>query len=322
MNHAQQEEHRRISDMLRWELGPELCALLEDDTVIEIILNSDGKLWVERLGVDMEEIGVMGASQAECLMGTLASLQKDVLTEKNPSIACELPKEFAGARFQGHIPPVVKSPAFTIRKKAIAVFTLQEYTAEGIMTQAQREIIEAAVRDRQNILIAGGTGSGKTTLTNAVVRYVSDVCPNDRIVILEDTAELKCAAKNAEKMLTTPEMNMARLLKDTLRMRPDRILVGEVRDGSALDLLMAWNTGHPGGVCTLHSNSALSALSRMKLLIAMAVVGPMETLIADAVNLIVYIEKCAGKRRVKEIVKVTGYDGQQYLTQRVGDSNE
>jgi type IV secretion system protein VirB11 len=308
-----------VSNKLKREFGPVLCSLFNDQTVIEIMLNSDGKLWVERLGADMEEIGTMGASQAESLMGTLASLKREVLTERNPRLSCELPKEFLGARFQGSIPPVVKAPSFAIRKRAVAVFTLQEYVKQGIMTNAQREVIEEAVRDRKNVLIAGGTGSGKTTLTNAVVQHITDICPSDRIMTLEDTRELQCTARNAEAMLTTEEVGMTALLKDTLRYRPDRILVGEVRDGAALDLLMAWNTGHPGGICTVHSNSALSAMTRMELLIGMAVVGPMQMLIADAVNLIVYIEKCSGSRRIKEIVRVTGYDGQKYLTQRVGE---
>lgn len=316
---GQEETRCRVITKLTRELGSKVCGLLDDPAVIEIMLNSDGKLWVERLGSDMEEIGTMGASQAECLMGTLASLKREILTEKNPRLSCELPKEFLGARFQGSIPPVVKAPSFAIRKRAIAVFTLRDYVRKGIMSESQREIIEAAVSSRQNLLIAGGTGSGKTTLTNAVVQHITSVCPNDRIVTLEDTRELQCTAKNAESMLTTEEVNMTSLLKDTLRYRPDRILVGEVRDGAALDLLMAWNTGHPGGVCTVHANSAHSALTRMELLVGMAVVGPMQTLIADAVNLIVYIEKCSGSRRIKEIVRVVGYDGQRYLTQQVGE---
>lgn len=316
---GQEEAKRRVIIKLTRELGPKVCGLLEDPAVIEIMLNSDGKLWVERLGADMEEIGTMSASQAECLMGTLASLKREILTEKNPRLSCELPKEFFGARFQGSIPPVVKAPSFAIRKRAIAVFTLQDYVRKGIMSESQREVIEAAVSDRQNLLIAGGTGSGKTTLINAVVEHITGVCPNDRIVTLEDTRELQCTAKNAESMLTTEEVSMTSLLKDTLRYRPDRILVGEVRDGAALDLLMAWNTGHPGGVCTVHANSAHSALTRMELLVGMAVVGPMQTLIADAVNLVVYIEKCSGSRQIKEIVRVIGYDGQRYLTQKVGE---
>lgn len=309
----------RVSDKLKREFGPTICALFNDQRVIEIMLNSDGKLWVERLGADMEEIGTMGASQAESLMWTLASLKKEVLTEKNPRLSCELPKEFLGARFQGSIPPVVKAPSFAIRKRAVAVFTLADYVERGIMTPPQRAVIEAAVRDRQNILIAGGTGSGKTTLTNAVVQHITDVCPNDRVVILEDTRELQCTARNAVSMLTTEEVSMTSLLKDTLRYRPDRIFVGEVRDGAALDLLMAWDTGHPGGAGTVHSNSGRSALTRMELLIGMVATGPMQPLIAQAVNLVVYIEKCSGSRRIKEIVRVTGYDAQQgYLTQQVG----
>ena len=306
-----------VSDKLKREFGPMLCALFNDQTVIEIMLNSEGKLWGERLGAIMQQIGTMDASQAERLMGTLAALKKEVLTEKNPRLSCELPQEFMNARFQGSIPPVVRAPSFAIRKRAVAVFTLNEYVERGIMTTAQKAVIENAVCERQNILIAGGTGSGKTTLTNAVVQHITDACPNDRIVTLEDTRELQCTAKNAEAMLTTEEVSMTALLKDTLRYRPDRILVGEVRDGAALDLLMAWNTGHPGGVCTLHSNSAESALTRMELLISKVAVGSMQALIAEAVNLIVYIEKCSGSRRIKEIVRVLGYDGQRYLIQKV-----
>lgn len=319
---GKEETKRRISEKLKREFGPVLCGLFDDQTVIEIMLNPDGSLWVERLGSDMEEIGEMFPMQAECLMGTLAYINGVVMTDKTPSLSCELPKEFGGARFQGHLPPVVKSPTFTIRKKAVAVFTLNQYVERGIMTQAQREIIESAVREKKNILIAGGTGSGKTTLTNAVVQQIAADCPQDRIVILEDLGELKCSAKNAVTMLSSIEFSMTRLLKDTLRMRPDRILVGEVRDGAALDLLMAWNTGHPGGVCTLHSNSAQSALSRVEQMIALVSVGSMQQTIAEAVDLVIYIEKCAGSRRIKEIISVNGFDGQRYLTQPVGNSNE
>jgi type IV secretion system protein TrbB len=321
MSKAQQEANQRITDKLKREFGPALCALFSDQAVIEIMLNSDGKLWVERLGQDMEEIGTMGAAQAELLMGTLAYVNGVAMTNDTPSLSCELPKEFAGARFQGHLPPVVKAPSFTIRKKAIAVFTLSQYVERGIMTQAQREVIEDAVRTKKNILIAGGTGSGKTTLTNAVVQHISEVCSEDRIIILEDLGELKCSARNAEIMLSSAEYTMTRLLKDTLRMRPDRILVGEVRDGAALDLLMAWNTGHPGGVCTLHSDSALLALSRLEQMIALVSVGSMKQTIAEAVGLVVFIEKCAGSRRVKEIIRVLGFDGQSYKTEQIGGLN-
>lgn len=319
-NVARPEFQRRVNEKLTGELGPNVREWLADPTVIEIILNPSGELWVERLGEEMEQRGTMSASQARSMMGTIASTLNQELTEKNPAISCELSDEFAGARFQGVIPPIVKGPAFTIRKKAIAVFTLHDYVEQGIMTQAQREVIEAAVRNRQNILIAGGTGSGKTTLTNAVVRYIADVSPNDRIVTLEDTRELQCEVKNKLSMYTSPQVNMTLLLKDTLRHRPDRILVGEVRDGAALDLLMAWNTGHPG-VCTLHANSAQAALTRLELMIAMVSVGPMQRMIAEAVNLIVYIEKYAGSRRIKEVVQVTGYDGKNYVTQSIGESD-
>jgi type IV secretion system protein TrbB len=322
MNSAQIRAQASAINKLKVEFGPEICHLFADDRVIEIMLNPDGSLWVERLGEDMEQFGTMPPVQAECLVGTLAALNHSVVTKETPSLSCELPKEFGGARFQGAIPPVVEGPTFTIRKKAIAVFSLQDYVDRGIMAQGQREVIELGVRERKNILIAGGTGSGKTTLTNAVIKYISDSCPKDRIMILEDTAELQCSVKNKVVMKTSEVMSLTALVKGTLRYRPDRILVGEVRDGAALDLLMAWNTGHPGGVCTLHSNSALSALSRVEQMIALVSVGPMQQTIAEAVDLVIYIEKCSGSRRVKELMRVDGFDGQRYLTQQVGNSNE
>ncbi len=313
------KSNRILIEKLKREFGPVVGALFADDTVIEIMLNPDGVLWVERLGCDMEEIGTMRPSQAEMLMGTLAHLNSKVMTADHPALACELPKEFRGARFQGHIPPVVKTPVFTLRMPASAVFRLSEYVAQGIMTSGQREVIEAAVRDKKNILIAGGTGSGKTTLTNGIIQYISEACPKDRIIILEDIGELKCSAKNAVILLSSAKMPMTILLKDTLRMRSDRILVSEVRDGAALDMLMAWNTGHPGGICTLHSDTAPSALERLEQMIALVSVGKMQKMIARAVDLVVYIERCSGSRRIREILAVDGYKKGNYITRSVGE---
>ena len=201
------------------------------------------------------------------------------------------------------------------------VFTLKDYAEKGIMTASQRTAIEAAALNRKNILIVGGTGTGKTTLTNSVINYMVDVCPDDRFVIMEDTRELQCTAKNAVLMRSVDQADMTRLLKTTMRLRPDRILVGEVRDGAALALLKAWNTGHPGGVATLHANSGAAGLIRMEQLVAEASPAPMQSLIGEAVDLIVSIERCAGGRRINEVLHVEGYDGQRYITQSIGGSN-
>ncbi|WP_258086856.1 P-type conjugative transfer ATPase TrbB [Xenorhabdus bovienii] len=309
------EHDRRIMEKLKRELGSVICGLLDDPTVIEIMLNPNGTLWVERLGQPMKHIGSFAASQAESLMATVASTLRTQITAANPILECELPLD--GSRFEALIPPVVASPTFTIRKKAVKIFTLSDYVEARIMSEGQCEAIEAAVRHRRNVLVVGGTGTGKTTLTNAIIDFMAKACPQDRLAILEDTGELQCNAANVVTMRSVEHVDMTRLLKATMRLRPDRILVGEVRDGAALALLKAWNTGHPGGVATNHANSALGGLIRLEQLVAEATQSPMQALIAEAIDLIVSIEKTGGGRRVKEIVKVEGHDGVNYITQPV-----
>lgn len=318
------EQQRRVGEKLRRELGPQILSWLADPTVIEIMLNPDGKLWVERLGLPMEACGEMASSQAESLMATVASTLKTQITAQEPVLECELPLD--GSRFEALIPPIVSRPVFTIRKKAIEVFSLADYVAKGIMTEAQREAIAAAVRQRRNILVVGGTGSGKTTLTNAIIRHMSEVAPQHRLVIIEDTGELQCSAENVVQLRAVEHVSMTRLIKATMRLRPDRILVGEVRDGAALDLLKVWNTGHPGGVATLHANSAQAGLTRTEQLVAEATSAPMQALIAEAIDLVVFIEKVVEKtkeiRRIGDVVSVNGHDGQRYLTTSLSKSLE
>ena len=310
------EHSKRLEEKLRRELGSVVCELLADDTVIEILLNPDGRLWVEHLGLPMIECGTMRASQAESLIGTVASGLKTQVTAANPILECELPLD--GSRFEALIPPVVSAPVFSIRKKAIHIFTLINYVSSGIMTQKQCDAIMDAVLNCKNILVVGGTSTGKTTLTNAIINHMAECAPNDRLLIIEDTSELQCSAKNSVPIRAVDHVDMTRLLKATMRLRPDRIIVGEVRDGAAHALLKAWNTGHPGGVSTVHANSAYAGLIRMEQLVAEAMLAPMQNLIAEAVDLIVSIEKTAdGSRRIKEVLTVHGYDGNNYQTKSI-----
>ena len=309
---ARGEHRRRVMEKLTRELGPEVMAFLHDHTVIEIMLNPDGCLWVEQLGQPMRRFGRMGAAQAESLMATVASTLRTQITAHNPILECELPLD--GSRFEALIPPVVAGPTFTIRKKALTVFSLCDYVEQGILGQGQHDAIARGVRQRRNILVVGGTGSGKTTLANAVIRHMADVAPEDRLAILEDTGELQCTAPNAVTLRAVEHIDMTRLLKATMRLRPDRIIVGEVRDGAALALLKAWNTGHPGGLATLHANSAPAGLIRLEQLVAEATQAPVRKLVAEAIDLIVFIEKVARGRRVREVVAVHAHDGESYLT--------
>lgn len=306
-----QERTRRINEKLRRELGVTVCRCLSEIDVIEIMLNTDGQLWVERLGSKMEPIGSMPASQAESLMATIATTLRTTITRDNPILECELPLD--GSRFEALLPPVVSAPVFTIRRKASKVFTLETYVNEGIMTSEQQAIICEAVTARKNMLVVGGTGSGKTTLTNAIIAEMVARTPDHRLVIIEDTAEIQCSAKNSVVLRATDTVDMLRLLKATMRLRPDRILVGEVRGGEALALLKAWNTGHPGGVATVHANSAFAGLTRVEQLIAEITQSPMQFLIAEAIDMVIAINKTSTSRQVSQILSVDGYDGTKYV---------
>lgn len=307
------EIERRLVSAMRQQLGPLVCARLDDPAVIEIMLNNDGSIWEDRLGQGMSPIGTMTAVAAEFFISTVASTLRTSVTRESPILECELP--IRGARFEAMIAPVVPSPIFAIRLKAVRVFTLADYVASGIMTERQREVIEAAAPARKNILIAGGTGTGKTTLTNAILQTVSASSPDDRIVVIEDTVELQCPAKNVVCLRATETVDMQRLLKGTMRLRPDRIIVGEVRGAEALAMLKAWNTGHPGGICTVHANSAKAALTRIEQLVAETTSANMRAVIAEAINLVVPIAKTATSRVVNPILQVNGLvDGQYSLS--------
>ena len=229
----------RIKSKLERELGPAIMGYLSDPLVREVMLNSNGKLWVERQGEHMTTFGEMLPSQSLSLIATIASTLNVEVRKESPILECELPID--GSRFSAIVPPNVPAPVFTIRKKSSKLFTLQEYCNNGILSEKQFSVLQECVQQRKNILISGGTGSGKTTLTNAVIHEISKLTPLDRLVLIEDTAELQCASENFVSLRTSDFADMTQLLKSTLRMRPDRIVVGEVRDGSALALLKAWN---------------------------------------------------------------------------------
>lgn len=304
--------HARLIRKLREALGEPICQALEDTSVVEIMLNPNGRLFVERLGQGMEVLANLEAGAAEIIIGTVAHALQTQTDADQPIISGELP--IGGHRFEGLLPPVVSAPSFTIRRRASQLIPMDDYVRDGIMTPVQSSAIREAIAGRLNIVICGGTGSGKTTLANAVIAEIVATSPTDRVVILEDTAEIRCAAENAVALHTTDVVDMARLLKSTMRLRPDRIIVGEVRDGAALTLLKAWNTGHPGGVTTIHSNSTLSALRRLEQLTAEVSQQPMQAVIGEAVDLVVSIERAGRGRRVRDVMHVTGFNGSRYQT--------
>lgn len=317
---TQLRSHPRLVRKLQDALGDQLCVALDDATVVEIMLNPDGRLFIERLGHGVAAAGAMTPAAAEVVIGSVAHALQSEADDERPIISGELP--IGGHRFEGLLPPIVSGPAFTIRRRASRLIPLDDYVTSKVMTDAQASAIRSAIDSRMNIVISGGTGSGKTTLANAIIAEIVAAAPDDRMVILEDTAEIQCAAENAVSLHTSDTVDMARLLKSTMRLRPDRIIVGEVRDGAALTLLKAWNTGHPGGVTTIHSNTATSTLRRLEQLTAEASQQPMQEVIGEAVDLVVSIERTGKGRRVREVIHIEGYRNNHYQTEHYAQIDE
>jgi type IV secretion system protein TrbB len=302
-----ERQRLRLEEKLKRELGPVVLTALADPTVVEVMLNPDGRIWVDALGAGMRDTGErMKPAQAESLLGTVAMMLNTVVNSEHPILEGELPID--GSRIGGALPPVVSNVTFAIRKRASRVYTLAHYMRSGVLEVEHAKILRAAISARENILIVGSTGSGKTTFANALLHEISSQAnATERIIILEDTVELQCAAENRVELRTTDHVDMTKLLRATMRLRPDRIIVGEVRGGEALALLKAWNTGHPGGIATIHANNCAAGLVRVEQLIQEANVPPQPRLIAEAIDLIVWIVRGPTGRRLQEVVRVRGW---------------
>jgi type IV secretion system protein VirB11 len=319
----------QIFEKLNHIFGNLIMNALNDPFVIEVMLNADGRLWADTFD-GMKEIGAFDNNTARTIICTVASITDTLVQRENPDLSGEIPFQMNGnvtlLRFQGMIPPIVMKPIFSIRKPASRVFPLDEYLRQGIINEIQRDYIRSAIMDHKNILVVGGTGSGKTTFLNALLKEITEQFTNERIGIIEDTYELQCSASNKFELHTSETRDMNSLLRDCMRLRPDRIIVGEVRGKEANSLLKAWNTGHPGGLGTVHANDALSGLRRMEQLIQEANLTPIPEIIAETVNVVIFITKAkenkAG-RIVKEILEVCGYDraGRGYITTRIVDDD-
>jgi len=307
MTQRKAQSRSRTDAMLRSAFGSVICDALADSSVVEIMQNPNGELWVERAGVGRRSQGqVLKPEKAELIIRLIASLSGFDVTRERPIVSAELP--IGGQRFEGVMPPVALQPSFAIRVPAARVFKLRDYVSSGALSEICANGLHRAVKERQNILVVGGTGSGKTTLTNALLAEIAN--EDHRVLILEDTRELQCAAEDCVSLRTQPSVPMRDLVRSTLRLRPDRIVVGEVRGGEALDLLKAWSTGHPGGVATVHANSAADGLDRLEQLVGEVVANVPRKLISAAVNVVVGIENHGGFRRVTDILEVLGCDGE------------
>ena len=308
--------------MLRTALGPAVARFLEDPAIVEVMLNPDGRLWVDRLSDGLSDTGErLSAADGERIIRLVAHHVGAEVHDRRPRVSAELPE--TGERFEGLLPPVVTAPVFAIRKPAVAVFTLDDYVAAGIMTADQAAILRQAVAARANILVAGGTSTGKTTLTNALLAEVAKT--TDRVIVIEDTRELQCRAQNIIAMRTKDGVaTLSDLVRSSLRLRPDRIPIGEVRGAEALDLLKAWGTGHPGGIGTIHAGTALGALRRLEQLIQEAVVTVPRALIAETIDLVAVLSGRGAARRLAELARVEGLgaDGDYRITTAIPSTGD
>jgi type IV secretion system protein VirB11 len=320
--HQYSERHARGARMLRTALGPAIARFLEDAAVVEVMLNPDGRIWIDRLSEGLADTGErLSATDGERIVRLVAHHVGAEVHARSPRVSAELPE--TGERFEGLLPPVVAAPAFAIRKPAVAVFTLGDYVAAGIMSADQAASLRIAVASRANILVAGGTSTGKTTLTNALLAEVAKTA--DRVVIIEDTRELQCRAENLVSLRTKDGVaTLSDLVRSSLRLRPDRIPIGEVRGAEALDLLKAWGTGHPGGIGTIHAGTGIGALRRLEQLIQEAVATVPRALIAETIDLVAVLSGRGSARRLAELARVEGLgpDGDYRITQITSNAME
>ena len=323
MSGQKSESRERKRTMLQTAMGAEIAAALSDPSVIEVMVNPDGALRLDRHGEGRVDTGIrMNPADVERIIRLVASHLRLEVHAASPIVSAELPTlgdGVAGERFEGLLPPVASAPCFAIRKPAARIHTLGDYIEHRIVSLQDADLLRRAVVLRKNILIAGGTSSGKTTLANALLAEMAQC--DERVILIEDTRELQCAAPDSVALRTKPGVvSLADLVRSTLRLRPDRIVIGEVRGPEALDMLKAWNTGHPGGIATVHANSAVAALYRLEQLIQEAVVTVPRRLIAEAIDLVVFIGGRGSMRRVEAIAEITGLtaDGEYALTQTIG----
>jgi len=305
-DHLKSSTRNRRRTMLATAMGEVISAALADDSTTEVMVNPDGRLWIDRHGEGRIALDVLiGGAEVERIIRLVASHIGQECHAGQPIVSAEIPE--TGERFEGLLPPVSSAPCFSIRKPAQVLYRLSDYVSAQTLLAEQACQLQEAVEASKNIVVAGGTSSGKTTLVNALLAEVAS--SGDRVIIIEDTRELSCAAEDCVALRTKPGVaTLADLVRSTLRLRPDRIVVGEVRGAEALDMLKAWNTGHPGGITTLHANSAHGALYRLEQLIQEAVITVPRRMIAEAIDIVVFLKGRGPGRRVETIASLEGLD--------------
>ena len=312
---------KRQAELVKDSLGKEILKYLDDPEVNEVYINQDYSLRIDTISGRRKTDVILTSDTVARICKSIAGINRQVITEKNPELGVEI--RLLQVRAQIMFPPIVSRPTFFLRKKPRQIFSLEDYQAQGALSEKYYEIIVDCIKRRKNIIVAGATGSGKTTFLNAILKKLSEINPEHRLVILEDLPELQCSSDDVQYMTTsgnrTTSVTMQDLVFISMRLSPQRILIGEVRDKSAYDVLKAWNTGHPGGFCTIPADGCHDAFIRLELLVKEADTGSstrdIKALIGSTVGVVISIQKVvqnnATTRVVEEIIAVKGYDAEQ-----------
>lgn len=284
----------QLYEKLHRDLGDVITTLLDDPDVNEIMVNPDGKLWIGSNQKGMCYFDDLSYQQTVSVIQGVASIHNQAISQHAPSLEVDLPlfRSMKGERFTAQVPPIVAAPSFTIHKRTEqVVYSLQEYLDAGRISLHQSEVLVDLIQRRQNILVCGDPASGKTTLMNALILTAIQCDPTQRFLILENLSELQCPAVNKVSLLATENMTLRDLLRLSLRMRPDRILVGEIQGNEALDLLKAWSTRRWGGIATLYAQGAEEALQKViDFTLEAGLMAPPISLFKQAVQAIVSVE--------------------------------
>ena len=309
------ESGHSVEGMIRRHLGPVILGALEDADVEEVQVNPDMSVHIISSSMGAYKSNeTLTPTAVESFLRAVGSSANTHINSSRPSLAAVLPASLGKCRIQGFVPPLTEGPAFILRKPPSRIIKLDEYVRQGSLPSHGMQVIQDMVAQRKNIIVGGPTASGKTTLCNAILSEVVDQYPTERIIVLEDTRELHLENENQLRLLTTEQHSLRDLVKFSLRSTPRRIIVGEVRDGSARDLLDAWVTGHPGGCGTVHGEDALRALGRLAALAQEATPGVDQRLmVAEAVHVIVFIRGHGNQRKVESIASVDEFDGEKFI---------
>lgn len=292
-------------------LGEEFMTLWDDPAVRELYVNSDGQVWTNRSGVGRRRSGLVLDEVAVLkFLGAVAAYRKETLTPEKPSLQAAMPEaRFAGARLQGYIPPRAPGPGFNLRKHTADVPPLRSYLDRGALTFDGFDLLLESIDTRRNILVAGGTFSGKTTFLCALIAAMAERWPSHRLLIVEDTPEIQCTAEDFVLYRTLPGEEMGPVInREVMRLTPERIICGEFRDRAAYYCADLWTTGHPGGAASMHAETVDGALARMDMLMLDGRKGSFARLIAMAVDLVVVLERGGVGGHVADLALVDGLD--------------